>query len=117
MLVKILFPDGRETSCYMAHHEYVAAQSNANVTVTVLEFDPVTPRQLRLALLQIGITPTDVEEAISLLDEPQRTAAMIEWEYALEIKRDHPLINTLAEIWNQTDADVDALFLAASELT
>ncbi len=85
-------------------------------SIISVEYPPVSPRQLRLALLQIGITPADVEQAINQLDEPHRTAAMIEWEYALEIKRDHPLIATLAEIWNQTEADVDALFLAAAGL-
>ena len=81
-----------------------------------IEYDPITPRQLRLALLGIGIAPNDVETALNQLDEPQKTAALIEWEYALEVKRDHPLIGQLAAVFEKTSADVDALFLQASEL-
>lgn len=84
--------------------------------IVSIKYDPITPRQLRLALLQIGITPDMVTAAIDQMDEPTKTAAQIEWEYALEVKRDHPLIDQLAAAFDKTAEDVDALFLAASEI-
>lgn len=73
----------------------------------------ITMRQARLALLSAGLL-AQVETAIDSLDEPDRTAARIEWEYALEIRRDHALIASLAAELDLTGQQVDALFIAAS---
>lgn len=75
----------------------------------------VTRRQARLALLAAGILPA-VETAIDGMDEPARTAAKIEWEDATEIRRDHALIANLAVELKLSDAQLDELFIAASEI-
>lgn len=73
----------------------------------------VTRRQARLALLSAGFLEL-VETAIDGMEEPARTAAKIEWEDATEIRRDHSLITSLADELGMSDAEVDALFIAAS---
>ncbi len=68
---------------------------------------PLTARQLRLGLLQIGIKPADVTAAISALPEDQRDVAEIEWDYASEYRRDHPLIAALGASFDLTTEQID----------
>jgi hypothetical protein len=68
---------------------------------------PLTARQLRLGLLQIGIKPADVAAAISALPEDQRDVAEIEWDYASEYRRDHPLIAALGASFGLTVEQID----------
>jgi len=76
----------------------------------------VTPRQARLALLQIGKLDA-VSAALATIPDPaRRTAAQIEWEYATVIERNSPLVTSLAAGLGLTAADIDALFEAASRI-
>ena len=68
---------------------------------------PLTARQLRLGLLNIGIKPADVTAAISALPEDQRDVAEIEWDYASEYRRDHPLIAALGASFGLTAEQID----------
>lgn len=71
----------------------------------------VSMRQARLALLQDGLL-ANVEAAIAASDE----ATKIEWEYAQEVKRAHPLVAQIAIVLGLDDAALDSLFLRASSL-
>ena len=76
----------------------------------------VTPRQARLALLQIGKLDA-VSAALAAIPDPaRRTAAQVEWEYATVIERNSPLVTSLAAGLGLTAADIDALFEAASRI-
>jgi len=76
----------------------------------------VTPRQARLALLQIGKLDA-VSAALTAIPDPaRRTAAQIEWEYAAVIERNSPLVTSLAAGLGLTAAGIDALFEAASRI-
>lgn len=77
--------------------------------------DVVTMRQARLALLGAGLLPM-VETALNSLEEPQRSAALIEWEYAQEVKRDYPWVTQMVAVMGLTDEQVDNLFRAAAVL-
>jgi hypothetical protein len=78
--------------------------------------EAVTARQARLALLGAGLLD-NVEGALAAIPDPlSRRAAQIEWEYALEIRRDSPLIAALAPLLGLTDEQVDDLFRAAEGL-
>lgn len=58
---------------------------------------PLTARQLRLGLVSNGFALAQVEAAIDALpDGADKEKARIEWQYAGEFKRDHPLIATIA---------------------
>jgi hypothetical protein len=72
----------------------------------------VTMRQARLALLGAGLLP-GVDAAIESLDEPHRTAARIEWEYAQAVERYSPLTEMLGSALGLTSESIDALFFAA----
>lgn len=74
----------------------------------------VYPRQIRLALLSLGITTDMITQMLDTIeDEFQRAAALIDWEYALTIRRDNPLVASLANQLSKTDEEVDQLFIAA----
>jgi hypothetical protein len=75
----------------------------------------VSMRQARLALLQAGKLD-DVDAAIAALPSPAKEAAQIEWEYAIEVKRDSQLVTQLAPALNLDSAALDALFTQAATL-
>jgi hypothetical protein len=83
---------------------------NANQPEPVIP-STITMRQCRLQLLTDGDLAT-VTPLITAAGE----AAQIEWEYAADVRRDHPLFLQMAAALGKTDADVDAFFLAASVL-
>lgn len=69
------------------------------------------PRQIRLALLQIGLLSA-AATWIQGADEDVR----IEREYATELRRDHPMWAVAAAALGKTEADIDNLFALASTL-
>ena len=75
----------------------------------------VTMRQARLALLNAGLLDA-AQGVIDALPMPQRRAAQIEWEYALSVRRDHPLIALMISEGLATAEQVDGLFVAAAGL-
>ena len=73
--------------------------------------DSVTPRQIRLALNAAGLRST-VESAVSAGSQDITDW----WEYALEIERNHQLINGMAAQLGITDKQLDDLFRLAATL-
>lgn len=71
----------------------------------------VTPRQFRLALLDIGRL-SEVDAAINASTEANKIA----WEYAVAINRDDPLVAFLGTELNFTSDEIDNLFRAAEVL-
>lgn len=69
--------------------------------------ESVSMRQARLILLQYGIL-AQIDAAVKTLGG----AAEIEWEYASEVRRDNPLVGAMG----LSESELDAMFLAASQL-
>ena len=57
---------------------------------------PITRRQAKRALSDAGLLEA-TEAAIGALPEPQRTAALIDWQEAADFERGHPLIAAIGE--------------------
>lgn len=70
----------------------------------------ITPRQCRLVLMAQGLL-SQVETMIAAQDEATR----ITWEYALEFRRDDPLLVQLAKNLNLSPQQLDEFFFAASQ--
>jgi hypothetical protein len=87
----------------------------ANKRATTREGMVVTMRQARLALSQAGKL-TAVNEAIAVMDEPDKTAVSIEWEYGSTVERVSPWIDTMATALGMTGEEMDALFELAVTL-
>lgn len=80
-------------------------------------FPDLTRRQVRLALLSIGISREDVNAQIELIEDPEeRVYSMIEWEDANSFKRDHPLVDNLAAAFALPAEQVDNLWHWAAAL-
>ena len=87
----------------MDWNESLVPRPSDTVWAEMLEYDPVpqkvTKRQLRLALLDDGHSPSDVETLI-LAAFPEgsieRAKALVEWQDALSYEREHPLVLALA---------------------
>lgn len=75
----------------------------------------VTMRQARLALLTAGKL-AGVDAVIDAMNEPLRSAAKIEWEYAHAVERNSALVSLLGPALGMTDGEVDALFVEAAKL-
>jgi hypothetical protein len=78
----------------------------------------ITARQLRLALLGLGLTGAQVESQIAAMPgtPAQREAAMIEWEYATTYQRDHALVVALGAALGLTEAQIDAAWMEAATI-
>lgn len=79
--------------------------------------DTCTPRQLRIALIQTGISPSIIDAQIDGISDPvQKEISRAEWEYALEIKKEHPLVAMIATSLNLTEQQVTDIFILAVTL-
>lgn len=76
----------------------------------------ITRRQLRLALLRLGITSDHVEARIAALEIApiEREAAMIEWRDSNTYQRDHWLVQMLGNALGMTEAQIDAVWVNAA---
>lgn len=84
--------------------------------VTPPPMPTLTRRQLRLALLSIGITTEQIEAIIAAIpDATDRATALIEWQDANTYERDHPLIDDIATAIKVPADQIDALWRWASE--
>ena len=78
-------------------------------------FPDLTMRQFRLALLNANLLHL-VDATIAGMPEPQKAAALIEWEYAATVKRDHPLVVDLSEALGMTEEQIDTMWIAAKAI-
>ncbi|WP_186415411.1 hypothetical protein [Pannonibacter sp. P2PFMT1] len=76
---------------------------------------PLTRRQLRLALLSIGVTAEDVEAHIAAITDPaEQAAALIEWRDSNTYDRGHPLVADIAAAMDLPPEQVDSLWAWAA---
>jgi uncharacterized phage infection (PIP) family protein YhgE len=96
----------------------------AELETTIVELTPppkpasVTPAQIRLWLIANGISLGTIAQMIeSIPDEAPRDAARVRWEYGLVVLRDDPLVQQMGSALGFTTEQMDAAFLAASQIT
>lgn len=75
----------------------------------------VTMRQARLALSRAGVLKA-AEDAIAAMPGQSGEEARIEWDYAAELRRDHPLVTGLGDTLGLDAGAVDDLFRSAASL-
>lgn len=79
--------------------------------------ETVSARQVRLWLLQNGVSLQMVTDAISAIADPVlRDSVSIEWEYAPYIERNHPMLVPLAQSLGLSEIDIDRAFVEGSSL-
>lgn len=89
-------------------YKYAVTEKEAPIEVPLWAF--------RAVLTTMGLAG-NVTTLIATLDEPARTVASVQWEYANFIRRDHPVIVQLAQALNLTEQDVANIFKQASLLS
>lgn len=79
--------------------------------------ETVSARQIRLWLLQNGVSLQMVNSAISAIEDPiLRDSVAIEWEYAPYVERNHPMLLPLAQALGLTEQDINRCFIEASNI-
>lgn len=129
--LRVLFPsanlpDEIEVSATAAGDHAITAWRLASAAPTREQLEAVvipepnlalTARQARLWLLSVGLDDDAVRAQIARIsDEKQRAAALIEWEYSVEIHIDHPLVQSIAAALGFGPALLRAAFEAARTL-
>jgi len=69
----------------------------------------ISMRQARLALLADGLLD-DIEDAMSTPEYK------IWWEYSTVVERNNPLVEQVLAILGKSDAEIDQMFIGASQL-
>lgn len=82
-------------------------------TPVVLIPQSVTRRQFKLALLNIGLLD-NIESVIAASTD---RALQINWTEALDFRRDNPFVASMATALGKSEAEIDALFIAAAAIT
>ncbi|MFY7751415.1 MAG: hypothetical protein ACOVQU_06430 [Exiguobacterium acetylicum] len=108
----------------LADSEYKLLEAKvAELEAKVVELTPppkpesVTPAQIRIWLLSNGIDLETVNGMIAAIaDETIRQIAQVRWEYGLVVLRDDPLVQQMGAALGLTVDQMDAAFLAASQI-
>lgn len=95
---------------------FLAACTAAGVSPQ-LPTNSVSARQVRLWLIQHGISLATVDAAIGAIADPAtRESVRVEWEYAPYIERSHPMLVPLGSAIGLTQDQIDAAFVEAARL-
>jgi hypothetical protein len=82
----------------------------------IVQIPDVTPRQIRQALILSGVALQDITNAINQMPEPNRSLAMVEWEYSVAFIRSNPLVAQVAAVVGWTPQQLDDLWVLARSL-
>jgi hypothetical protein len=74
--------------------------------------ESVDMRQARIKLLREGVLD-QVDAMIRNSNEPE---VVIEWNFARELRRDHPFVNAVQLILGKTNSDMNRWFTEASQI-
>ena len=89
----------------------------ADCTFEILQTNPpiedISPRQIRMALLSLGLTESAIDAAINSLSSPSKEQAMIAWKYSTTFKRENEAVAAIGALLNLSSEQLDALWKAA----
>lgn len=106
---------GGERECRRKVKELGLDYGDYDLAPTVIP--PCSPRQIRLWLLSLGITESMIEAQLNqIADLEDRAAALIEFKYALEFRRDHNFVTEIGVALGLTEDQIDDGFIIAGGL-
>ena len=76
----------------------------------------ISPRQLRLALVSVGINISDIDVAIDSLPEPYKSKAQVSWNYASSFEINNSFVQTIANSIGLQETDLKLLWIKALQL-
>lgn len=102
--------------CGTDQQAYLAACEAAGVTPQITS-RTVSARQVRLWLVQAGISMATVDAAIDAIPAAAtRESVRVEWEYAPYVERSHPMLVPLGAALGLTESQIDTAFEQAALL-
>lgn len=111
--------NGREESEFKTQEEAIAHYKEnlshwGDHTYEIEQFkealEDISPRQIRLALLSLGITEEMVDTAISKLSSPEKDQAMIAWKFSTSFVRTYPAISMIGLILGLNEEELDKVW-------
>ena len=127
MSYKVVRDSLGEAVCFGPNDGNYEPSLSAGEVLSIEDAEPVMPEpvpqvvsmaQARKALVLGGVSMAAVASAIAAIsNDTDRELAQIDWEYSITVKRVSPLVASLGPSLNLTDAQIDALFVAAQRLT
>jgi hypothetical protein len=78
--------------------------------------DPISPRQLRLALLSLGKTESDIETIINSLASPVKEQVMIAWKYSTSFDRTVPMVEAIGALLGYDADALNNIWISAKDL-
>lgn len=111
------FPTEQECLDWRNHLDAIGYvyESSEVITVTTILAD-ISPRQIRLALLSLGLTESLVDTAINNFDSPVKEQAMIAWKYSTSFQRTVPTVAAIGALLNLSSEQLDALWTMGKNL-
>jgi hypothetical protein len=77
----------------------------------------VSMKSARKALILAGIPMATINAAFDAIpDATQKELAKVDWEFSSVVRRDSPLVASMASALGLSSAEVDGLFVAASQI-
>jgi hypothetical protein len=87
---------------------------------TEAKSSPVVPESVELWKFRVACKRAGIFDSVSAWiaaqPEPPRVEIDEFWNYALEVPRDSETVEKIARALGKTDADIDALFIAANSI-
>ncbi len=111
-------PDG-DTPIHLALAEwFTLGGSPEPFVLTHGPIPDLTSRQIRLGLLQFGVTDAAVEAAFGALPPAERAAALVEWRHSNSFSWSHPLVQRLLSVVlpGMTDEEREAVWRGAAQI-
>lgn len=81
-----------------------------------VNYNVVTMKQARIALLEAGMLDAVEAALASMPDGPDKRKAKIEWDFAGTVERDSALTRQMAQALELSESDLDDLFKAAAHV-
>ena len=75
----------------------------------------ITPRQIRLALIELWFNLSDIDDLISSLEEPEKSIVRTMREYSISFERDDEYLIQFAKSMWISDEQLDWIFIIGSE--
>ena len=104
------------TEAIPAHTVGIPAEFTWDIVPFSAPLENISPRQIRLALLSIGITSAIVEAAIANLPSPQKDQATIAWNYSNYFSRTEPAVAMIGTLAGLNSEQLDNLWRLGATL-
>lgn len=96
--------------------ETIPAQFTYEIVSVTPILEDISPRQIALALLSMGITESNVIGAIGQLPSPLKEQGMIAWNRSNYFVRTEPAVTMIGQLMGLTSSQLDQVWTIGKEL-